>query len=120
MKRYYIGWGKSELGFIQYTISERTDGKFVLYDDAMAEIERIRAEVERLKAPQKILQANEVTEPGWYWWREGDGYEWFPKQLDWFYVERMNKSVLIFWDYLGYDSQNIHGEFIGPIPYPEP
>jgi len=84
-----------------------------------AELLQLRTENERLKAPQKVLQAEEVTEPGWYWWRRKDWHEWVPRQLDLYYVERMNKSVLIFWHYLGTDEQNLYGEFIGPIPYPE-
>jgi len=84
------------------------------------EREMLLAEIERLKAPQKVLKAGEVTEPGWYWWRKEDKSEWIPRELEWYYSERMNKSVLIFWLDLGYDSQNLYGEFIGPIPYPEP
>jgi len=158
MKFYSMDWYIPQLKRIQYKISDHTDDKSVFYDDAIAEIEKLRAEnarlteairweenraerigthdtdcwkwgpshyecalreIKRLKATQKVLQADEVTEPGWYWWRKGDGYEWFPKQLDLFYVERMNKSVLIFWHYLGTDEQNLYGEFIGPIPYPD-
>ena len=89
--------------------------------DKVAAVIGTRVETARAAplAPPKVLQADEVTEPGWYWWRKGGGYEWFPKQLDWFYVERMNKSVLIFWHYLGTDEQNLYSEFIGPIPYPD-
>jgi len=153
MKRYDIVYNSKD-GEMELC----NDGAYVLYDAAMTEIEKLRAEnarltdalqweqnradrigthgdgcwkwgpshyecalreIERLKAPQKVLQAEEVTEPGWYWWRRKDWHEWVPRQLDLYYVECMNKSVLIFWHYLGTDEQNLYGEFIGPIPYPE-
>lgn len=34
------------------------------------------AEIERLKAPPKVLSAEEVTEPGLYWWRESTSHSW--------------------------------------------
>ena len=86
MKRYHVkdgGWGY-----------EADDGLWVDYDDAMAEIDALKAEVSKLcaeltdagakelalhnqllsaeaelaalKAPPKGLSAEEVTEPGWY------------------------------------------------------
>ena len=53
MRRYFIGWDTSEIGLIQYKISESADGRFVLYDDAMAEIEALRAENDRLNKALK-------------------------------------------------------------------
>ena len=68
---------------------------------------------------EKVLQASEVTEPGWYWWRKEEKSEWHPRKLDWYYSEAMNITVWIFWDELGNDWRVIYGEFIGPIPYPD-
>ena len=101
MKRYHVkdgGWGY-----------EADDGLWVDYDDAMAEIDALKAEVSKLcaeltdagakelalhnqllsaeaelaalKAPPKGLSAEEVTEPGWYKMRYPSGYSEFVRAI---------------------------------------
>jgi len=48
MKRYCSGLVSSSEGFIEQKMLERIDGAYVLYKDAMAEIEKLRAENARL------------------------------------------------------------------------
>ena len=91
-------------------------GEWCLSEDVEqleAEIERLRAEIERLKAPPKVLSAEEVTEPGWYWHR-------FEDEKDWHLI-RLSPSGGC------YDSRNdmycdieiYGGQFIGPLTPPE-
>jgi len=86
----------------------RTENERLIHS-LKSELMQLRAEVERLKAPQKVLQASEVTEPGWYWWRLEPGYRWQIKNIWRRYIPSTNQWVLI-----------LSGEFIGPIPYPDP
>jgi hypothetical protein len=48
MKFYSMDWYIPQLKRIQYKISDHTDDKSVFYDDAIAEIEKLRAENARL------------------------------------------------------------------------
>jgi len=53
MKRYSRGLVHNSEGFIEHKMLERLGGCYVLYDDAMAEIEALRAENDRLKKALK-------------------------------------------------------------------
>ena len=115
--------------------AESEDGLFVLYDGAMAEIDvtqtalrlmnktaeimnkeidALKAELAALKAPPKVLSAEEVTEPGWYWWR-GEYKEWEPVRVD---IDEFGVDVWrIMTEIPAYDGEwgKPYGEFIGPL-----
>ena len=84
-----------------------------------AELLQLRTENERLKAPQKVLQADEVTEPGWYWWRSTPLTAWQARKVNQIWDHDKDKSSMV----LGGNCEGYmampYGEFIGPIPYPE-
>lgn len=117
LQRWIVG-DKHRLG----TDADKDDsGWWCKSDDVEAleaENEQLRAEIERLKQPQKILSAEEVTEPGWYWWTPGDvgtieivevDYEytpWHPKRLVFFEVGKEIPFPL-------------SGRFVGPLMPPE-
>ena len=85
------------------------DGEWCKSEDVAA----LEAENERLKAQYKVLSAEEVTEPGWYWHR-------FEDEKDWHLI-RLSPSGGC------YDSRNdmycdieiYGGQFIGPLTPPE-
>ena len=91
-------------------------GEWCLSEDVAeleAENDALRAEIKCLKAPPKVLSAEEVTEPGWYWHR-------FEDEKDWHLI-RLSPSGGC------YDSRNdmycdieiYGGQFIGPLTLPE-
>lgn len=59
-----------------------------------------------------VLQANEVTQEGWYWWR------WLPTEP---WGVGMVKVILLHGRFCIGErpDQNIHGEFIGPLTPPK-
>ncbi|MCE5387965.1 MAG: DUF1192 domain-containing protein [Acidithiobacillus sp.] len=98
-------------------LGECEDGDFVRYEDCAAleaEIERLRAEIERLKAPPKVLSANEVTEPGGYWFRVLGDHQWILAQV--FFDE---EGTLCFSDGEDFMRRIPSGQFIGPLTPPE-
>ena len=105
MKRYHVkdgGWGY-----------EADDGLWVDYDDAMAEIDALKAELAELKAPPKVLSAEEVVEEGWYWSVEHEEFvkiECDPTILPW---------RLSMWRVCSSTCSRLQGQFIGPIKMPE-
>ena len=134
MKRYHVkdgGWGY-----------EADDGLWVDYDDAMAEIDALKAEVSKLcaeltdagakelalhnqllsaeaelaalKAPPKVLSAQEVAEPGWYWHIERGWGEWHIHRIVRFGVLDDLHTMESDYSY-----RELHGQFIGPIQMPE-
>ena len=62
----------------------------------------LKAELAALKAPPKILKAEEVKEPGCYWWRREENTDWSVQNV---YLPGAGKLLV--------------GQFIGPIPKPE-
>ena len=87
-------------------------------DALEAENEQLRAEIERLRQSQKMLSAEEVTEPGWYWWSPADSgtieivevdYEYTPGQQKRLVFLEVGKAVLF----------PLSGQFIGPLKAPE-
>ena len=106
MKRYHVkdgGWGY-----------EADGGLWVDYDDAMAEINALKAELAALKAPPKVLSAAEVTEPGWYWHIERGWGEWHIHRIVRFGVLDDLHTMESDYSY-----RELHGQFIGPIQMPE-
>jgi hypothetical protein len=71
----------------------------------------------------EVLQADEVTEPGLYWWRPESDPEcgWRIEQVSWRYGPGLNNRTGLGrrrglkWPI----TDELYGEFIGPIPYPE-
>jgi len=160
MKRYKLDNESLEGDEWVDRIVEDEEGDYVQYDDAVAEIEALRAEnahltdalrweenradrigthgadcwkwgpshyecalreIERLKAPPKVLQGKAVTEPGYYWWRSDPMCDWRIAYVDWDYNKngkRIFISVILGRENY-YDWDDLRGEFIGPIPYPE-
>ena len=86
-------------------------------DRANATVDVLMAELAALKAPPKVLRAEEVVEPGYYWWSEFDD-----ESFDIIYVGIFTKDEI---DFLGFEPSDIdpvepiHGKFIGPIQMPE-
>ena len=66
------------------------------------EISILKAEIAALKAPPKILKAEEVKEPGCYWWRREENTDWSVQNV---YLPGAGKLLV--------------GQFIGPIQMPE-
>ena len=62
----------------------------------------VRAELAELKAPPKVLSAEEVTEPGPYWWRLSDDKKWTAENV-----------------YLPGPGKRLIGQFIGPLTPPD-
>ena len=80
-------------------------GEWCLSEDVEqleAENESLRAELERLKAPPKKLRAEEVTEPGVYWWAKSKGAPFceYPIPIDKMQIKRGMVSA---------------GEYVGPL-----
>ena len=67
-----------------------------------ADMETLKAELAALKAPPKVLSAEEVKEPGCYWWRREENTDWSVQNV---YLPGAGKLLV--------------GQFIGPIPKPE-
>jgi len=96
------------------------DGDYVLYSDSQARIEALEAEntalhaeCDRLTAmlgPQKVLSAEEVAEPGFYWWKFAD-HRWV------IVIARYDDSKIVIKTILG--DEIFIGKFIGPIRLPE-
>jgi hypothetical protein len=80
-------------------------------------------EIERLTTPPKVLQADEVKEPGLYWWRPESDPEcdWRITQVSWRYGPGLNNRIGLGRRWYGIDGPliELYGEFIGPIPYPD-
>ena len=130
MKRYDIDSQFREGGLFNPGLKELPNGRRVSYDDAIAEIDALKAEVSKLcaeltdagakelalhnqllsaeaelaalKAPPKVLSAEEVKEPGCYWWRREENTDWSVQNV---YLPGAGKLLV--------------GQFIGPIPKPE-
>ncbi len=71
-------------------------------DRANATVDVLMAELAALKAPPKVLRAEEVVEPGCYWWRREENTDWSVQNV---YLPGAGKLLV--------------GQFIGPIPKPE-
>jgi len=90
------------------------------YNALEAENAALHAECDRLTAmlgPQKVLSAEEVTEAGHYWHREGQS-----DINDWDIVEVGQKwpwIPKIFAFVVCGESVKLYGQFIGPINMPE-
>ena len=82
-------------------------GEWCLSED-VAELE---AENERLKAQYKVLSAEEVTEPGWYWLKWG-GWSWNIVRVSFYAGE-----IVVHSGSEVYDSED--GLYIGPLAPPE-
>jgi len=72
MKRYSMGVVHNPEGFMEHKMLERLGGGYVLYDDAMAEIEKLRAENARLTDALRLEEnkANRIGTHGedcWTW-----------------------------------------------------
>ena len=85
--------------------------------------EAFDAELAALKAPLKKLSAEEVTEPGWYWWKKigADDFN-EPVQVfeDEHYITHDPILILSRIGCVGAISQECwQGQFIGPIQMPE-
>jgi len=78
--------------------------------DKVAAVIGTRVETARAAplAPPKVTQAEEVTGPGWYWWRLEPGHPWQIKNIRRRYIPSTNQWVMI-----------LCGQFIGPINTPE-
>ena len=124
MKRYDHGGGWS---------TEAAHGKWVLYEDSRelvaalqvahemevknlkSEIDALKAELAALKAPPKTLKAEEVTEAGYYWWRDDPRNEWEVVEVE------IDSGGVNIWktrsDVPAYDTDwgVPYGEFLGPI-----
>jgi len=81
------------------------------YECASREIERITA----MLGPQRVLRAEEVTEPGFYWWGSNlaKGWDGIMKVARTRYGYRFDEEL---W---GAGSNGLYGQFIGPIKMPE-
>jgi len=92
------------------------DGPVCLSQDVEtleAENAALHAECDRLTAmlgPQKVLSAEEVTEPGFYWWKFAD-HRWV------IVIARYDDSKIVIKTILG--DEIFIGKFIGPIKMPE-
>ncbi|MHB1641805.1 MAG: hypothetical protein ACYCS8_03975 [Acidithiobacillus sp.] len=82
-----------------------------------AENAALHAECDRLTAmlgPQKVLSAEEVTEPGLYFWREHEGAQWTVTDVE------VNHAPELRQYYFGNEEDEVlNGQFIGPIKMPE-
>ena len=90
-------------------------GEWCLSEDVAeleADNERLRAEIKCLKAPPKVLSAEEVTEPGWYWLKWG-GWSWNIVRVSFYAGE-----IVVHSGSEVYDSPE-DGLFIGPLSPPE-
>ncbi|OFC48748.1 hypothetical protein BAE30_13350 [Acidithiobacillus caldus] len=90
-------------GAIYWPLSEQDE-------ELEAQNERLRAEIERLKAPPKVLSAEDVTEPGFYWYRRDERCEWRGKYGPIWIGENDLKRT---------KPNRLEGQFIGPLPPPE-
>jgi len=96
------------------------DGPVCLASDVEAleaENAALHAECDRLTAmlgPQRVLSAEEVTEPGFYQWRHMDGEQWTVTEVV------VNEAPELRQYYIATDEdEELNGEFIGPISMPE-
>ena len=97
--------------------------QYIRADIHEAEIDALKAELAALKAPPKVLSAEEVTEPGWYWWKKigADDFD-EPVQVfeDEHYITHDPILIISRIGCVGAISQECwKGQFIGPIQMPE-
>jgi hypothetical protein len=81
------------------------------------DVEPFFDDVTALSAPQKVLTAEEVTEPGHYWWRPPAGGNWDIVRV-WAslpFATYRNEVRL----YIVGGGEYLTGQFIGPIKFPE-
>jgi len=85
------------------------------HECAMREIERLTA----MLGPQKPMSAEEVTVPGFYWWRVNKYSKWKLFEVD--YSVRLPGPIPPLRRYHGDDEfiAPLEGQFIGPIKMPE-
>lgn len=79
------------------------NGAYVLYSEAQAEIDRLRA---LLETP-KVLKGHELTKEGFYWHRVSRFCGW---EIHKIYPQLANKD---------YYAGRLTGQFIGPLKKPE-
>lgn len=116
MKRYYIENLDGPAYGFRPRLKENSRGDLVKYADAMAEIEALRTENALLSAllePQKPMRADEVTEPGFYWWSQGGVVE-----IDIEYSTEHPKRLML-WSTGIEEGINLAGTFVGPLRMPE-
>lgn len=86
------------------------------YNALEAENAALHAECDRLTAmlgPQKVLSAEEVAKPGFYWWRGC-------KESDWNLVDVFNDREDFIMFTIGDDcDKELVGQFVGPLKTPE-
>ena len=78
--------------------------------------ESLRQELAAMKAPPKVLSADEVTEPGWYWNKEKRDKHWSVVEVA--YAHPKNHTLVVKYTVCDFDC-DLDGVFIGPIPAPE-
>ena len=109
LQRYNVSDDYYRNGFSE---DDRGDWCMSVHVDALeVENEFLRAELERLKAPPKKLRAEEVTEPGVYWWNWKESGRWV------IVVARYDNSRIVIKTFLG--DEIFIGRFIGPLEAPE-
>ena len=86
------------------------NGEYCYASDA----EKLQAEIAALKSPPKVLSAQEVAEPGWYWHIERGWGEWHIHRIVRFGVLDDLHTMESDYSY-----RELHGQFIGPIQMPE-
>lgn len=110
---------KQELAGDMFVSTEPDGSRWVQHADALkmeAEIEALRTENALLSAllePQKPMRADEVTEPGFYWWSQGGVVE-----IDIEYSTEHPKRLML-WSTGIEEGINLAGTFVGPLRMPE-
>ena len=114
--RIYIHTGDCDDTY--YELSDCCDDEvdYIRTDIHEAEITALKAEIAALKAPPKVLSAEEVTEPGFYWSSCGaKSNHWVPV---WVLRDRPNSLYYAFpGSAADYSLKGL--KFIGPIQTPE-
>ena len=107
---------------------DKTDVEYIRADIHDAEIDVLKAENTALHAEcdrllamlgsQKVLSAEEVTGPGFYWWRINKYSEWKLFEVD--YSVRLPGPIPPLRRYHGDDEfiAPLDGQFIGPLNMP--